>query len=447
MKMKQNVNRPLFQPQRLSLPLPTKFQLRILILLACTTIDSQIVLAADRLTNVSAASSWPQWRGPSRDGLVAGNDWPDRLDEKSLQQLWRIPLGPSYSGPIVSTDLVFTTETKNKESEIVYALDRQTGKERWRAEWKGAMSVPFFAASNGSWIRSTPAFDGDYLYVAGMRDVLVCLDANTGKEIWRVDFTSRLKSTLPTFGFVCSPLVDGDSVYVQAGGSTIRVNKQNGDIQWRTLEDGGGMNGSAFSSPIIANIAGQRQLLVQTRTKLAGVAIETGKELWTQTVPSFRGMNILTPVVFGDAIFTSSYQNKSWLYKITNEQGQFRVTESWSNKAQGYMSTPIVIDGHAYIHLQNQRFACIDLKSGERTWTSQPYGKYASLVAQQDRILALDSGGSLLQIKANPKEFELLGQVKLSDEDTWAHLAVCGNELFVRELKAMSVYRWNDTKR
>ena len=171
---------------------------------------------------------WPQWRGPNRDGQWTGPTWPDRLSKDSLQQVWRIPLGPSYSGPIVAEDLVFTTETKNKESEVVVALDRKTGKERWRAEWKGAMTVPFFAASNGSWIRSTPAYDGERLYVAGMRDLLVCLDAKTGKEVWRVDFVKELKTALPDFGFVCSPLLDGDAVYVQAGGSATKLDKKTG---------------------------------------------------------------------------------------------------------------------------------------------------------------------------------------------------------------------------
>jgi len=138
--------------------------------------------------------TWPQWRGPNRDGQIGGTKWPERLSKDSLELLWRVPLGPSYSGAIVAEDRVFTTETKNKESESVYALDRKNGQERWRAEWKGAMTVPFFAASNGSWIRSTPAYDGERLYVAGMRDVLVCFDGRSGKELWRVGGRSRTRA-------------------------------------------------------------------------------------------------------------------------------------------------------------------------------------------------------------------------------------------------------------
>lgn len=403
--------------------------------------------AGDKTEAPKNPNVWQQWRGPSRDGQWTGPAWPERLCKDSLKLLWRIALGPSYSGPIVSEELVFTTETKNKELEVVIALDRKTGKEHWRAEWKGAMTVPFFAASNGSWIRSTPAYDGERLYVAGMRDVLVCLDAKTGKEEWRVDFVKELKTPLPDFGFVCSPLVDGNSVYVQAGASVTKLDKKTGMIIWRTLEDKGGKMGSAFSSPVIATLSGKRQLVVQGREKLAGVDLENGDVLWSQVAPSFRGMNILTPTVVGDAIFTSSYQNKAWLYTISKEKDQYTVSESWNSQTQAYMSTPVVIGGHAYLHLQNQRFTCIDLKTGERTWTSNGFGKYCSLVAQGDRILALDQRGVLLLINADPKEFELIDEMKISDADTWAHLAVSGDELFIRELDALAVYRWQSPKK
>lgn len=407
------------------------------ILTVCLLGLSSVASAVEPTTAV-----WNQWRGPTRDGQFTGPRWPEKLDETALRSKWRVDLPPSYSGPVVTPDTIFVTGTEDKKTEIVLALNRETGKVRWRAEWPGAMSVPFFAAANGSWIRSTPAYDGETLYVAGMRDVLVALNAENGKERWRMDFVKELKSSLPTFGFVCSPLVDGDAIYVQAGSSLVKLNKNSGALIWRTLEDGGGMMGGAFSSPVIATLCGVRQLVVQTREKLAGVDIETGRVLWEQKVPSFRGMNILTPVVFGDAIFTSSYQNKSWLFGISNADGQFRVKELWNDKAQGYMSTPVVIDGHAYIHLQNERFACINLKTGERTWTSTPYGKYASLIAQQDRILALDQTGRLLLLKANPKEFELISERKVSDQETWAHLALCDDLVVVRELNGLSVFQW-----
>jgi outer membrane protein assembly factor BamB len=197
---------------------------------------------------------------------------------------------------------------------------------------------------------------------------------------------------------------------------------------------------------VLAGAADEGQLeLVDEAGAVGGQVREqpaTGDVLWSQKVPAFRGMNILTPVVFGDAVFTSCYQNKSRLYRVARDGNRYTVAEAWNNNAQGYMSTPVVIDGHAYLHLQDQRFTCIDLRTGERSWTSKAFGKYCSLVAQGDRILALDQRGSLLLLRASPKEFELLDEMKVSDEETWAHLAVAGDELYVRELDALAAYRW-----
>jgi outer membrane protein assembly factor BamB len=165
---------------------------------------------------ISTAEDWSQWRGSSRTGAVEQQKWPESLDEATLKTSWRVSLGSSYSGPNVDSNQVFVTETRDKKYEVVRALDRNTGKEVWATEWKGAMTVPFFAAANGSWIRSTPTLDNGELFVAGIRDVLVCLDADSGEIKWRVDFAQRLKTSLPSFGCVCSPLVDGDHVYVQA---------------------------------------------------------------------------------------------------------------------------------------------------------------------------------------------------------------------------------------
>lgn len=405
-----------------------------------------IVLIAAYSSAFARAQSdtWPQWRGPTRDGQFTGPRWPNSLDEKHLRQLWRIELGPSYSGPIVSQDMVFTTETKDAKYEIVHARDRRRGKQIWTAKWEGAMTVPFFAWANGSWIRATPAYDGESLYVAGMRDVLVCLDARTGAERWRVDFVKQFNAPLPSFGFVCSPFVDETAVYVQAGASFVKLDKYSGKIVWRTLEDKGGMNGSAFSSPAFATVGGVPQLVVQTRQQLAGVDPKDGQVLWSENVPAMRGMNILTPVFTSDRrIFTSAYGGKSFLYQVGKTEDKWTVSHAWSTAAQAYMSTPVVIDDHAYLLLRNQKFTCVDLKTGKQTWTtSEAFGRYWSLVAQNDRLLGLDENGTLYLLKANPKAFEVIDKRKISERETWAHLAVAGRQIFIREQNALTSFEF-----
>ncbi len=387
--------------------------------------------------------TWPQWRGPARTGKIEAAAWPDKLDGDHLQQAWRVELGNSYSGPIVTVDRVFVTETRDAKTEHVQALDRKTGKSLWEASWPGSISVPFFAKANGDWIRSTPTIDGDSLYVAGIRDVVICLDTATGQERWRVDLMAKFGSPVPAFGFVASPLVTGDHVYVQAGGGFVKLDKKTGEVLWRVLEDGGGMYGSAFSSPFPATLNGVPQILVQTRQKLAGVEAESGKVLWSHPVKAEQGMNILTPTVIGDRVFTSTYGGGSVLLEISqaNSSDVATVTEVWKTKPQAYMSSPLVIGDHIYLHLRNQRFTCLNIETGKEQWTTTPYGKYWSMVGNGSKILALDERGDLLLINATPEKFDLLDRRKVA-ENCWAYVAVVGDEVFVRELNAMSVYRW-----
>ncbi|MFQ3592111.1 MAG: pyrrolo-quinoline quinone, partial [Gemmataceae bacterium] len=98
---------------------------------------------------------------------------------------------------------------------------------------------------------------------------------------------------------------------------------------------------------------------------------------------------------------------------------------------------------HLYLHLRNQRFAALNLRDGEPAWVSdKPFGKYWSLVRRADRLLALDQRGDLLLIRANPDKLELLDLRHLTDDTSWAHLAVAGDDLIVRDLKGATAYRW-----
>lgn len=391
--------------------------------------------------------SWTQWRGPSRDGVFIGPSWPNSLSGETLKPLWRIPLGAGYSSPIVTVDRVFTVETKDRKFEVVRAFDRTTGEQVWETQWDGAMSVPFFANANGSWARSTPVHDDGRLFVGGMRDVLVCLDATNGKTIWKVDFVERNGTPLPTFGFASSPLVVGDHIYVQAGGAFIKLDKNTGKMVWKSMADGGGMGGSAFSSPFISEIQGRTQLIIQTRTELAGVDPDSGTALWSQPIKAFRGMNILTPVVYNDGLFTSAYGGRTSLFQTSSNGEGIDLSLAWDNKLQGYMSTPVVLNGHAYMHLRNTRFACVNLENGDIAWTTtERFGKYMSLVAQDDKILALDQNGKLFLFRANSSKFEKLDERKIADDETWAHVAVAGQELFIRELNAIAAYKWRNTE-
>jgi outer membrane protein assembly factor BamB len=400
-----------------------------------------LVVALSYPAAAASASEWPQWRGPDRDGRVPGTGWPDSLS--GLERSWRVELGRGYPGPVVGTDRVFVVESVDDETVAVRALALDDGSELWKQEWAGSGKVPFFARANGDWVRSTPVYDGETLFVGDMGEVLVAIDAESGDERWRVDLPTRHGTAAPDFGFASSPLVKGEHLFVQAANSLIKLDKRDGSTVWRRLAGSGKIQVSgAFSSPIIAEIAGVRQLVVLTRTTLYGVDPGEGTVLWSRDIPNFRGMNILTPVVWNDAILTSPYKERTFMLRVLRGADGFEVEESWTNPATGYMSSPVVVGDHAYLHLGNRRLDCIDLATGESRWRTESFGKYWSMAWQGDKILALDERGELLLIRADPSRFDLLDRRALGGDESWGHVAVAGERVLVRELEAISVYEW-----
>lgn len=410
------------------------------------------LIFAFSLGHAHSQDSWNQWRGNNRDSLVDGK-WPEKLDDSNLKEAWSVPFAKSYSGPIIYGNTVITTETKDKKWEIVTALDKNTGKKLWSTQWEGSMTVPFFAAKNGSWIRATPATDGKYVFVPGILGLLVCLDFESGKEIWKVDLNKRYQVTRESFGHVCSPLLmKGDkesALYIQCAGGFVKMDRATGKEIWRSsLGTGNIMSGGAFSSPIVATLQGQKQIVIQTRNELAGVEIADGKVKWTQKVPAFRGMNILTPTVLNDTVFTSSYNNKSFTYDVSQPKA---IKEKWNSSLRAYMSSPVLVGKNVYVHLQNKQIASFNLETGATNWVSKErtrFGDYMSMVACGDQVLGLDSRGILFLFKADPTKFEIVGQVKLKTNDSWAHLAVDQeketgvNRVYVRGLESLTMYRW-----
>ena len=184
-------------------------------------------------------------------------------------------------------------------------------------------------------------------------------------------------------------------------------------------------------------------MVVQTRTDLTGVEPEKGQVLWKKPIKAFRGMNILTPTIFGNSVFTSSYGGKSLLFDLAKDSDGFSINQKWENKQEGYMSGPIVIGDYCYIHLRKQRMTCLDMKNGETKWiSSEAFGKYMSMVSNGKEILALDEDGTLYLIEANPEKLVIKEKRTISQSPSWAHLAVAGNQLFVRELEAIACYEW-----
>ena len=386
---------------------------------------------------------WPQWRGPNRDGSSPGSPFPDKLD--SLKQIWRVELGPSYSGPVVLADRVIVTETSDAKTEAVRALDRDTGKELWKVQWAGGQQVVSEAKPRGEAIRATPASDGKIVIVGGMHDLLVCLEVADGKERWRIDFINEYKARQPDMGMASSPQIDGDSVYTLAAEGVVRVNIKSGKVDWRTLTDDPKLEGGATSSVMVAQVAGRKMVVALNRKTLTLLDPESGKIHWKQAVPAYRNTTTVTPVLLSDAgILVSMVGGRTMRFDVTAEGDKIAAKRTWDQSPVTYMSTPVRVGDHLYAHLYTQRIACLEAKTGRQKWTSdEMFGEYWSMATRGDRIMALDQKGVLYLLAANPKKFELLDQRKVGEAETWGHLAVCGDEVYVRDMKGITAYRWS----
>jgi outer membrane protein assembly factor BamB len=403
--------------------------------IATLAIVFEIHIAA--LTATVDDATWSQWRGPSRDGV-----WPGELPSSlsTLEVVWEKLLQPSYSGPVTDGKLVYTTETVDKSFERMTAYDIKTGDSAWSVQWDGAITVPPYAMANGSWIKSTPALAEDSLVVLGMRDEVVCLDPATGEIRWKADLAERFNARRPPFGGVCSPLIDDGAVYVMAGGATVKLSLVDGSTTWKTLADEGD-DDDALSSPIIGMIEGKRQLVVQTRTQLCGVDLADGSLLWSTRIEAYRNMNILTPTVIGNRVFTAARRGRSQCFQVAREDGGWSCKEIWNQKTQAYMSSPIVDGETIFMHASSERLQALDAATGEILWTGRPMGKYQSLVRNDKILLVLNNEGELLAVEPNREELTIVDKRKVAD-DSWAYLGVLDGGLIVRDLNALKVYRY-----
>jgi len=166
--------------------------------------------------------------------------------------------------------------------------------------------------------------------------------------------------------------------------------------------------------------------------------------MWSKPIKAFRGMNILTPTIIDNTIFTSSYGGKSLLFNLTKTGEKQDIEKAWENRQEGYMSGPIILDGYCYIHLRKQRITCLDMSNGETKWISnESFGKYMSMISNGKEILALDEDGTLYLIDPNPEKFLIKESRQISEAPTWAHLAIADKQIFVRELEALVCYSWH----
>src|SRR5438093_390618 len=247
-----------------------------------------ISLACIVLQRPAEADDWPQWRGPHRDGISAEKGWSTHWPAGGPKQLWKAKAGVGYSSMAVSNGRLYTMGN-TAETDHVLCLDANTGNEIWRHSYPCASRDP-----NGyHGTRCTPAVDGGRIYTVSREGHLFCLDAANGKAIWSKNYQTDFGARIPKWGFATSPLVDGELLVVEMGGrgtSVLAFNKATGQDVWKA-----GNDRAAYSSPVTFILDRQRGVAVLTASALVGLNLKDGKELWRFPWKTSFDVNAATP--------------------------------------------------------------------------------------------------------------------------------------------------------
>jgi outer membrane protein assembly factor BamB len=391
-------------------------------------------------TAAALAGNWPQWRGPQRDGVASldhSGAWPEKL-----KQRWKVEVGEGHSSPIVVRDRVYLLARKG-ENEIASSLALESGKTIWQQSYAAPYEMSPVAQAHGKGPKSTSVIDQGRLYTFGISGVLSAFDAAGGKPLWRKDFSKQYKATSPAFGTAMSPAVAGGRVIAHvgghAGGALTAFDAQSGEPVWSWSEDG-----PAYTSPIVITLGGVRQVVTQTEKQIVGVSFDSGKLLWRIPFTTPYDQNVVTPVVYKDTLIFSGHQQRTFAVRVAQNAGKWSAREIWTNDAVPmYMSSPVLSGDHLYGFTEKRKGSlfCLDARDGKVLWSDEGrQGDNASLVLAGGQLLVLTTGGELLVVPASPSGYKTAASYEVADTPTWAHLAVAGNRILVKDKTTLAAW-------
>lgn len=381
-----------------------------------------------------AADDWRQWRGPNRDGVAGGFSVPDVWPE-SLDKQWSVEVGEGYSSPVVSGRLVYQFAREGDE-EHVRCLELETGETVWHANHPAPGAVHSAAASHGIGPKSTPVVARGKLYTLGIGSILSCFESKTGKLLWRKTFEGRFPKPAPSCGTSMSPLVEGDLLIVHVGldrrGAMLALDADTGEQRWQYDGDGPG-----YGSPIVASLAGRRQIVAPVSKFIAGIDVDSGEVLWREPFPTYSTQDVITPTQHGDTIITGGIGQPTVALGLDRENGAITVKRIWENKAVAmHMSSPVVLDGKLFglSSMKAGHLFCVDPNSGETLWQGEGrLAKNAAILAVGDLLAVLTSDGRLLFIRPTPTGFDRLAEYAVEQNGrTWAHPVLLGKRILIK---------------
>ncbi|HUT37467.1 MAG TPA: PQQ-binding-like beta-propeller repeat protein [Planctomycetota bacterium] len=392
--------------------------------------------------HAGTSAEWPCFHGPRRDNKSTETGLLKQWPEEGPALLWSASgLGKGYSSASVAGGLLYTAGMVEQQTGVVaLGLD---GKEKWRAPNGQAWAPTMSHATGYGGARSTPTWDDGVVYHLSERGRLIALEAQSGKEVWHLDLLKEFEGEMPKYGFAESVLILGDRLICCPGGAKgymACLDKKTGKTVWTNTEVQGTLG---YCSPVLADIAGTRQVLNMSAKVVFGVDIVTGKLLWSVEHGNERENSATDPVVHEGHVYASAgYGKGSILVRLDPVQGGVEAKTVWRSKLlDNHHGGVLLVGEHLYgAGHQAEGWFCLDFLTGRQAWKASGKG---SLTYADGMLYCLDERGTMTLVEATPKEHRAVSSFRLPKGGAglyWAHPVVCGGRLYVRHADALFAY-------
>ena len=394
-------------------------------------------LVATALPASLGAGEWPQWRGPTRDGVAADFEAPAAWPEE-LRRGWSTEVGLGYATPILAGDRMWMFSRQDEE-EVLLALDPETGEVLGRSAYPAPFEMMPATARHGPGPKSTPAFRDGRIFVHGMTGSVSAFDAAGGERLWHVPGTG----VSPLYHTAMSPLAHEDRVIVHIGGhddgALTAFAAATGEVRWRWDGDG-----PAYGSPMLFELEGEPQVVVFTQEHFVGVSFATGELRWSRPFTTPSTTTSQTPLLADGLVIQTARASGVTGLRVRRSGSAWSTEEAWStDEVSLHMANPVIRGGVLFglSHRNSGQYFALDLGSGAVLWKSAPrQAANASLLAAGDFVLSLEEDGELLVLEAGSGGFEPVRRYQLSDSATWTAPALVGNTLFVKDIETLTAW-------
>lgn len=371
-------------------------------------------------------SDWPNWRGRNHDGVAPIKNVFHFSKGQGLKSAWKKKLGSGYSSISVAEGRAVTMFSDSTFDYLI-ALDAKSGAELWKHRIDSTY-LGHDGSHNGP--ISTPLLDDGKVYGLGPKGQLFALEIKSGKKLWETALVKDHHALTPFWGFATSPLVYGQVLVLETGGTKMNAvsgfDKNSGKLLWTA-----GTDTVSYQSPLFASLAGQPQLLFAGNMYVYGLDHQSGRKFWEYHHKSQN--QSYTPVVTESNRIMLMGNNEIIMIEVGKENGGFQPRELWRNRELKQTLAPAVYhEGYLYGY-SGIFLTCVNARTGERAWRSRPPGD-GFVILVDDHLVVMTKSGELHIAAASPAGYEEKASLKLFDGLTWTPPSFAEGRIYARSL-------------